>query len=134
MAQKANGEQLNPVWKNWSPTIVGYSSITSQNTRYMVIGKTVFLNVIIQGVSNANLVTVTYPPGLLPKITAESQAGIAITGDTSNYYGAVNHMSGGNNYMRIYRGMAGGASSSPYTGWATSGTKAFQFQLFYEVA
>ena len=132
--QQLNGNQLNPAWQDWTPTIAGYSSISVQRCRYMVIGKTVFMAVEVNGTSNANLVTMTYPPGLLPKVTTETQGGIAITGDTSNYLGAVNHMSAGSQIMRIYRGIAGGASSSPYTAWATTGTKAFTFNIFYEIA
>lgn len=133
MAQKANNSQLNPVWKNYTPTIGGFSSVAISTAKYMKIGKTVFIEVAANGTSNANLVTITYPPGLLPANNAEAQGGIAITGDTSNYYGAVNHMSGGNNYMRVYKGLQG-ASGSPYSGWNTTGGKAFFFQLWYTVA
>lgn len=51
-----------PGWFNWTPTIVGFTGALVLNvTRFQVIGRTCYLNVILQGTSNSTSLTVTLP-------------------------------------------------------------------------
>jgi len=111
-------------WIDYSATstIVGWSSFTTKVIRYRVIGKQVFVNFYIEGISNSTSTTFTLPNTAL--------------------YGSINYLRLTNNGVisESFFRLIGSSSTVTFfttvtsTTWTASGTKTIQGQFFIEIA
>lgn len=111
-----------PMWVDYSGTsiIVGFSSFIVKEYFYSIVGKQMFVNVLLEGTSNSTSLTFT-----LPRSIASAQAyciNVArslqgSTGSVGLFYGT-----GGSSLVTCYFDATLGA-------WSASGTKAIAFSM-----
>ena len=115
---------LDPTdWIDYSATstIVGWASFTTKQIRYRVIGKQVFVNVILEGTSNNTATTFTLPTNCVSKTYNTNWA----VNNGTSVIGTV-QMNVSSNIVTCYQ---------QYTSsWIASGTKYVWCQFFYEIA
>jgi hypothetical protein len=110
-------------WVDYSATstIVGWSSFTTKVIKYRVIGKQVFVNFYIEGISNSTSTTFTLPNTAL--------------------YGSINYLRLANNGViseSFFRIISSSSTVTFFTTvvsstWTASGTKTILGQFFYEI-
>lgn len=116
---------LDPTdWIDYSSTstVVGWSSFTTKIIRYRVIGKQVFVSVVLEGTSNSTSSTFTLP-------------------FQSKNIGSLNMAYSTNNGVNVIGTFDASANSSTcvlyqnlLTSWTASGSKRIYGQFFYEIA
>lgn len=122
-----NVAQSNGAQTSYTPAnLVGFSSTTMRAGYYFVIGKMVFLNFYITGVSNSGAVEFDLPVGL----PAKNNGGFAVEANTGLIINNGAVISSG---QRVYVDPATNAQKVVITyGFTASGSKTVRGQFFYE--
>ena len=113
-------------WTNYggSSTINGWTSYTTNQIMYKKIGKLVFVNFFIEGVSNDTVVNFTLPYTTI----GTCNVGLIIRRmDDSTTAVGLATLAGASNIVNVYTAVTGGA-------WTGSGNKKVYGQFFYEIA
>jgi len=117
---------LDPTdWVDYSATstIVGWSSFTTKQIRYRVIGKQVFVQFLLNGTSNETTSTFTLPSN---SVNSNYFFGYSINNGAVIGSGLVN-TNQISNIVNCYSSATAGA-------WTASGTKLIVGEFFYEIA
>lgn len=118
---------LDPTdWVDYSATstVVGWSSFTTKQIRYRVIGKQVFVHYNLSGVSNSTSTTFT-----LPNNSLYTERVFGASTDNGTLIGAGIIVISANSNSIIL-----GANQTAAGNWTSSGTKTTIGQFFYEIA
>lgn len=118
-------------WQTWTPTVVGWSSFTSQVYKYCIIGKVAFVEVEISGTSNSTSASITIP--FTANVASGKFAGVPMwtvsdNGTPSPDVGRA-YISGSGSLTTIIieRTLTG-------TAWTASGNKSVRFTGIFAVA
>lgn len=121
--------QINTPWIDFSEqsTIVGWSSFTTKQIRYKVVGNIVYVYFNIQGTSNSTSTTFTLP--IQPKLYVSTFGGFGADNGASqvSVFGQASIPS---NTITAFRYTSFTVST---TTWTASGTKNIIGQFFYEI-
>lgn len=120
-----NVNLLDPTgWIDYSATstIVGYTSFTEKIIYYRQIGKQVFINYILTGVSNSTLITFTLPINLKTGTGGINSFCYGIDNGVNSGFGFVTNS--GVDKVQAFKTATSGA-------WTASGTKQTRGSLFY---
>lgn len=115
------------LWTDYSATatITGWASFTTQSIKYKRVGKTVFVEFYLDGVSNNAAATFTLP---YAKGSGAATVGIISVRDNGGSFAVgVLTLLGGASTVNLYASAAG-------AGWTASGTKTVRGQFWYEAA
>lgn len=119
---------LDPTdWVDYSATstVVGWSSFTTKQIRYRVIGKQVFVQFYILGTSNSTSTTFTLPNNSV-NLDETPISTLYVNNGVAGGYGYARMVKNSNTYT-AYTSFSGGT-------WTASGTKQIVGQFFYEIA
>lgn len=117
--------ELGGEWATWTPIVTGFSGTPTVSARYVKIGRLVTLYISLSGTSNAVNATFTVPVSI--NVTTSIDAPI-LTGDASANYWGVCYIQDANT-LQVRRG-----GSTPFSTFATSGTKTIIGVVTYEAA
>ena len=123
--------QINTPWIDFSQqsTYVGWSSFSSRQYRYKIVGNIVYVTIELTGTSNSTSATFTLP--YIPKSTNQSIASLTIDNGVVTITGRFLITASD---ITVVCGRATSATSiSPTQTWTASGTKAITGQFFYEI-
>lgn len=127
-------KMYNPTLVDFTPTFLGFSGSPTVNyAKQKRMGTTNFVTLGVIGTSNA-----TTKHLILPAVPASwqdgAQAGYAVTGESSSNYTGASVYRTTTYALQVYRGFQGGASGTPFTAWASSGTASFNINILYDIA
>jgi len=116
----------NGIWTTWSPTLTGFSTNPIFTARYMLIGKTCYVDFTTTtvGVSNATTKTIT-----LPFAAADTAIQFFMAQGQNNGTEATR-----DGYTRVNSNVADMYPAGSLGTWTASGNASFTFNMFYEIA
>ena len=129
--QQNTHETPKPVWRDWTPTLTGWSTIDLiRACRFRREGNTVYFNVYVYGQSNSTGASISLPPRL-PAVNITNLYWRGISGGMDNGANLTTpimwQISPGGTEIFCYSNLTAG-------GWTASGGKFVCFQGFYETS
>jgi hypothetical protein len=117
-----------PAWNTFSSTLTGFSGYTSATIWYLQIGKIIFVNFYISGISNATTTTMTLPVAAITGTVPYFVWSTAVTdnGIGQNTSGSMS-LAAGSSTANLYKTYNSGA-------WTNIGTKTIYGMIWYQTA
>lgn len=119
-----------PTWRDWTPTLTGWSGTPIVTARYSVHGSTVHFVISVVGTSNSASALITLPTGLTAAnihVNHEWNGACQIATSTNQAAAGRWRIANNGSIIYVYKDWDDGT-------WATTGAKAVKLSGFYETA